>query len=364
MFDAIKNYILQNWALLLVLPAFVIMLKTSVFFDKVAVRRTYILIGSVFALSIIVFVEFYLESLGEYVLPRTILMAIRYSATPFILAHIMFTLVKRESFLVYTPAAILAIIDIVSIFTGIVFRIKDDGTFIRGPLGYPPFIVAGLYEVLLFVLLILRSNKRLMEIVPIIFLSFAFAAGSAFPFIFGKAFSQIFCTTIALSLFAYYIFSILQMTKKDPLTGLLNRQAYYSDVANDPKDIKGIVSLDMNGLKAINDTEGHAAGDEALLTLGLCFLRASRRNQSVYRIGGDEFLIVCRKNTKEQIAQLVERVLKYVQETKFNCSAGYSYCGDGSMPINDLLKASDYMMYREKAKYYENHSKQEAGKKE
>ena len=43
------------------------------------------------------------------------------------------------------------------------------------------------------------------------------------PFVFGSAYSQIFCATIAIALFTYYVFSVLQVTRKDLMTGLLNR---------------------------------------------------------------------------------------------------------------------------------------------
>ena len=48
----------------------------------------------------------------------------------------------------------------------------------------------------------------------------------------------------------------------------------------------------MNGLKTINDTQGHAAGDKALTTIAICFLKAALPRQTVYRIGGDEFVII------------------------------------------------------------------------
>ena len=108
-----KSYILQNWILILILSAFVTILLTTAFLDKKATRRMYILIAAVFVLSIIVFI----------------------------------------------PALILLIIDIVSIFTGIVFKLSDSNELVRGPLGYLPFIVVGLY----FVLLIDKIRKSVVE---------------------------------------------------------------------------------------------------------------------------------------------------------------------------------------------------------
>ncbi len=348
-----KDYLIQNWALILILPAFAIVLKTTIFLDKKTVRRMYFLISTVFVLSVAVFTEFRLEALGVYPSLRVVLMSVRYSATPFITALIIYTLVKKQRKIVFIPAALLAVIDFISIFTGIVFSVNDDNEFKRGPLGLLPFIVSGIYFVILIYMLTKRSNKQMTEIVPIAFLGGSFASGLILPFVFGKDFSNIFCTTIAAALFVYFVFSILQLTKKDPLTGLLNRQAYYADVGYDPKSINALVSLDMNGLKTTNDTLGHAAGDEALLTLALCFLKAARRGQSVYRVGGDEFVIVCRHTSHSETIRLVERIRKYVADTKYSCSVGYVYSEDGTRPIDDLLKASDEMMYADKARYYE-----------
>ena len=347
-----KDYLLQNWPLILILLAFIISLITTVFFSKKTTIRMYILIAAVFLLSIVVFVEFYIAEMPEYKTLRIILMAIRYSATPLIIAQILYTLVKRLRWFIFIPALALVIVNFVSIFTGIVFRIDKDNVFHRGPLGLLPFIMVGLYSVLLIYLLIKRSNKRLMEIIYIAFLAFALGSGLILPFIFRGEYASIFCITIAIALFAYFQFSVLQLTKKDSLTGLLNRHAYYADVNADPKSISAIISIDMNGLKKINDTIGHSAGDEALVTLGLCFSRPLKNKQSGYRIGGDEFIIICRKSSKEEVLALIEQIRKNVAETEYSCSIGYSFNLEGDKNINELLKESDEMMYLEKEKYY------------
>ncbi len=356
-----KEFLIQNWAQILILIAFAIMLKTTVFLERRWIRRMYILIVAIFALSIIVFVEFRLEDTGGDRMWRIVLMSIRYSATPFIIAHVIYTLVKKLRWFVFIPALALAAVDIVSIFTGIVFSVDESYEFHRGPLGYLPFIVAGLYSVVLIVTLIRRSNKQKSEIIPIVFLACALGSGLIFPFIFGKEYAQIFCTTISVALFVYYVFSILQLTKKDSLTGLMNRQAYYADTAYEPKEISAIVSIDMNGLKKTNDTQGHAAGDEALVTLALCFHRALKRKQVAYRVGGDEFIIVCRQTSHNEVVQLVERIKKNVSETKYSCSIGYSYDANSEKDVETLLKESDEKMYAEKAAYYlESKNKTEA----
>lgn len=350
----IKDFILQNWSLILILMAFAVLLKTTVFLDAKTIRRMYVLIAAVFGLSVIVFAEFYMDDLGILKNLRVVLMAIRYSATPVIISLILYALLKRARWYVFIPAMALTLINVISIFTGIVFSISDTNTLQRGPLGYLPFIAVGLYSVFLVCVLFKQSNKQSTEIVPIVFLCFAFVSGLIFPFILGKDYSQIFCTTIVIALFVYYVFLIIQLTKKDPLTGLLNRQAYYASVNDNPKDITALLSIDMNGLKAINDTGGHAAGDLALETLAICFVRAVKAKQTIYRVGGDEFVIVCRRSSKDEIKQLVERIQKNVAKTEYSCAIGYSYCPGGAIAIDEMLKESDEMMYKHKANYYQN----------
>lgn len=355
--DAIKEYFFQNWILILILGAFVVVLLVMPFSSRKTTVRYLWLLVSIFLLSIVVFAEFYLQSLAQNDTARLILMAIRYSATPFVLAMVIMVLVKRQKYFVFIPAALLLIVDIVSIFTGIVFGLNEAHELVRGPVGFLPYVVSGLYMAFLIILLVLRSNKRMIEIVPIVFLSVALTSGVVFPFIFGSKFAQIFCTIIAVSLFIYYVFSILELAKKDALTGLLNREAYYTETRRDYKDITSIVSLDMNGLKKINDTYGHAAGDEALITLGLCFAKAAKARQSVYRMGGDEFVIVCRKTSEEETIALVRRIQQRVAETKYSCSIGYSYHVEGTFKLEDLLRESDEKMYSDKADYYKDKQK-------
>lgn len=355
--DLLKAFILQNWSLFLVLLAFVIMLKITVFLDQKVIRRMYILIALIFVLSISVFVEFHLESKAIYPNIRIVLIAFRYSATPVIIAQIIYTLVIKLHWSIFIPSLLLIFIDFLSIKTGTVFSITEDGTFKRGPLGYFPFIVAGIYCMQLIYYLIKRSTKQITEIIPIVFLAFAFLGGLIFPFIFGKAYAQIFCPTIGISMYVYYVFSILALTKKDAMTHLLNRQAYYNDITNNPQEISSVINLDMNGLKVINDTYGHAAGDKAIKTLAECISINIKSRQLPYRIGGDEFAIICRRTSPEETREIVEKISELVEDSDISCSIGYSIREDSNMSLDTMLSKADEMMYAEKAKYYQTHNR-------
>ena len=309
----LKEYLLQNWALVLVLMAFTIMLMITVFLRKKTIRRLYILIIFVFLLSICVFFEFLLLERKELLGLVKVFVAIRYSATPVIIALILYASINKKYWYVLVPVGILMVIDIISIFTGIVFNIDENGHLTRGILGYLPYVVVGCYSALLIYVLIKKSNKQIIEIIPIVFLAFCLFTGLVFPLIFGKDYSKIFCTTLGIAIFVYYVFLILGLTKKDPLTGLLNRQAYYSTIHNS-SDITAIVSIDMNGLKKINDTQGHLAGDEAISTVASCLMQAITFRQSAYRIGGDEFIIICKKTKEEELMKLISLTKRYLKQ--------------------------------------------------
>jgi len=348
----VLDYILQNWPLILILAAMAISFKLTVFLDRKTIRRYYVLVAEIFLLSIAVFVEFKLVGVSESQDLRSVLMAVRYSATPIIIAQIIYTLVRQLRWFVFVPAILLAGVNVASIFTGIVFSIDGDGALVRGPLGLMPFIAVALYGVFLVIVLYRQSNKRIEEIVPIAFMLLSLSTSLALPFLLGPSYSGIFCANIAIAVFTYFMFSILQLTKKDALTGLLNRQAYYADTQKKHSDVTALISIDMNGLKQLNDTKGHDAGDEALSTLATCFQKALTHKQTAYRIGGDEFVILCKRTKRTELKQLIQRIRENVAVTEYSCSIGYGFSPGNRKPIDVLLKESDERMYAEKSRYY------------
>ncbi|QUC66145.1 GGDEF domain-containing protein [Aristaeella hokkaidonensis] len=349
----LRDYLVQNWALILVSLAFLISLRTTAFLDKSFARRMFLLIFEVLILSIIVFIEFEQKDLGIIWKGRPYLIFIRYSAGSLLEAQVLYSLVKKYPRIIFIPAIITAVICFISIYTGIITRVLPDGSIQNGPLRLLPFIVPGIYGCFIVYFLYKRTNKQINDLFPVAFFSLALGSMVILPFFIRQAYSQIFCKTISIALFAYYLFSIQNLTRIDSLTGVLNRQACYAELETDPEGITALVSIDMNGLKEINDTHGHAAGDEALTTLALCFTQAAKAHQSVYRIGGDEFLVICRQGSPEEVLQLVERIRKNVAATKYSCSIGYSCAGESRKSVSEMMKESDEMMYAEKARHYQ-----------
>ena len=100
----------------------------------------------------------------------------------------------------------------------------------------------------------------------------------------------------------------------DPLTGLLNRRALDRDLAQAiavserHAEALSVVMIDVEGLKAVNDRLGHAAGDELLQEVSANVTRALRVGDNAYRTGGDEFVLVLPGLVADDVASVMERV--------------------------------------------------------
>jgi len=94
-----------------------------------------------------------------------------------------------------------------------------------------------------------------------------------------------------------YIEKLANLSERDPLTNVLNRQGFWTRIKrllmySDPDKRIGIIYLDIDNLKEINDKYGHSAGDKAIMNVSETILLSLRQRDMVMRIGGDEFVIV------------------------------------------------------------------------
>lgn len=348
------EYLSINWPLLLVVIVIIVVVNTTVLFTK---RSLYCLLIStlfILSLSIVDYIESYLANLETFSIWRSILTAAKYSLLPFVLSFIGYSRYKtswKSILLVHGPAIVFAIICFISIPTGIVFGFDADAnTFIRGPLGYFPFIVPFLYLGFTFYLEVRGGKRGLDDLLPIISIAFFASLAVILALFLDYIFERWVYTTIAVGVLMYCVFQLQQISKHDALTGLLNRQTYYHDVSKYVNGIKCIISIDMNGLKIINDTEGHEAGDKALINIAKALLKATSTKEKVYRMGGDEFIVLSKRN-KEDVEILIDRIRLEMKENKCNVSIGYAYRVTG-MKYGEAFKVADEMMYIEKNKYY------------
>ncbi len=109
----------------------------------------------------------------------------------------------------------------------------------------------------------------------------------------------------------------------DGLTGLLNRRALENDLQKELSKVKryhyplSLIMCDIDHFKRINDTYGHGIGDKVLRNLALIWKKSVRETDSVYRYGGEEFMIIAPHTSKEDSFKLAERLRKKVSTYKF-----------------------------------------------
>lgn len=171
-------------------------------------------------------------------------------------------------------------------------------------------------------------------------------------------------SVIAVKLFRYVSNpSLHNMSNTDFLTGVQNRNSFELSLGNlentQEKRHMALLSADMDRLKHINDTYGHAAGDE-YIKLGCRVIQAVIPGKGIlYRIGGDEFAVLMRNTSEEEARALTARIQEVLKEEnekdkgdiadEKSMSVGYAvFDPERDTSLYDTLKRADAMMYAQK----------------
>ena len=142
------------------------------------------------------------------------------------------------------------------------------------------------------------------------------------------------------------------MSYKDALTGFGNRFAmnrYISQI--DHKKSMGVVYCDITGLKHVNDTMGHKAGDQLILRARDCLSKAFG-DYGVFRIGGDELLALCSQIEQDVLEERIRLLKKLMEENTVNMAVGMIWQDEATTELDILLQESEKRMYADKAEYY------------
>ena len=153
-----------------------------------------------------------------------------------------------------------------------------------------------------------------------------------------------------------------QLARTDALTGVCNRlvlEERFKEaqirVNRSPKML-GILLLDLDKFKEVNDTEGHHVGDAFLIETAKRLVQEVRQSDVVIRLGGDEFCILAEGLTEDGVTILIQR-LRMSLESSFifedknyliHCSIGYTLALSGTETLETLMKQADQSMYEEK----------------
>lgn len=158
-------------------------------------------------------------------------------------------------------------------------------------------------------------------------------------------------TVIAAEIFGRIKERMEHLLRTDPLTGALNRRGITEvldrEIVRSARRSQSIsvIAVDLDGLRAVNNTHGHRAGDELLESVTDHWARQMRRRDALGRTGGDEFLIVLPSTTKEQAETIVDRL---AAGSPGSWSAGVAQAKPGDS-VFTMLERADQRMYAVKA---------------
>ncbi|MEO6943148.1 MAG: diguanylate cyclase [Lacisediminihabitans sp.] len=152
---------------------------------------------------------------------------------------------------------------------------------------------------------------------------------------------------------------LADLALRDPLTGLPNRRLFMDRLEHGlARRARGenfaVLFIDLDGFKVINDTRGHAAGDDVLVRVAAFLSRAARSGDTVARLGGDEFVVLCEHADLGEAQDIAERMLAAIREGgedgvrwQLTASIGVATV-DSELTASQTLTRADSAMYRAK----------------
>jgi diguanylate cyclase (GGDEF)-like protein len=262
------------------------------------------------------------------------------------------------------PAVINAILALSTPWTHALFYISAENQYSRGTLFVPCFMISAFYAAVF--IYEVHMNFRGIDHQERIYLSMIFLVASASVFL-QMFVPKIQCMwpSISLGLLLYYTFIIEFNSGYDALTNVYNRNSFEEwSQKTTSMDSYTMIVADINGLKRTNDTYGHDAGDELIIEVAMLLSASFACAGKIYRIGGDEFCIVCQGSSGELIAVCIQKMKSKLEKAANRDSSHIplqlsygivNYSGSGDKSAEDVFKEADQTMYEMKDKYYQKH---------
>ena len=365
--ETLKEYFIHNFFLVcLVISTIVMVLRSYRAKRGITVLMPVLVVSSVFLLSIIYAIEQFAAKHEDLLFLATLCCALGFIIRPFVLYFFIRISIDFEDkkWINYTILSLMGasgIVYLLSLFTFapglthvIFYYTMVDGviTVIRGPLFYCSHVIVGVMMAFFIVYSIyhLQGRRKLDAIASLICAAFVGVAVILETLLIAD---NLLNTTVAIACLFYVVHLYQQALIHDPLTNLLDRKAYYSDIEKVENKITGVIVIDMNSLKELNDAEGHEAGDKALSTIASSILKTmDNRYMYAYRMGGDEFILISTSKKEGSIKKEAEKIQEALSVTPYSVSLGYAAKGDMTMPYKQFLEEADMMMYKNKEDYY------------
>ena len=150
-----------------------------------------------------------------------------------------------------------------------------------------------------------------------------------------------------------HLAEVARLSRTDHLTGTLNRRGFEEELLKRLARFYrygtrlGLVLIDLDGFKRINDERGHVAGDALLKAVSAALVSAVRGTDAVARVGGDEFAVLLEQSDGVTAPLVAERVLEAI-EGHIPASAGWACCPGDTDGADGLYRCADARLYERK----------------
>ncbi len=271
---------------------------------------------------------------------------------------------KTFTALMSIPLAINFVIYLLPLFIGVpgissvvfYYKLLENGTaeFVRGSfLNFSSHFICFLYIFALVYVSTLRFHGKYRRDGLVIVLCVIFIVVTVMTEMLANRYDllNIVCE---ICLMINFLFIISVNASRDPLTNLYDRRTYYEDLSRYESIINGVIQIDMNELKYLNDNFGHEAGDIALKTIADIFEESiNKATMCTYRLSGDEFLVLMFQGSKEDLENTAHTMKKKLSETKYSAAIGYLYYEKSdNLTYDQAMKKAEEYMYAEKEEFY------------
>jgi diguanylate cyclase (GGDEF)-like protein len=289
----------------------------------------------------------------ELMIPNRIVHILKFSLSPLIPFILYFFNTKKERIITYIlaiPFLFNALMCIISYQTGWIFFIDAQNQHIQGKLFLLP-LITGMFYYLLMVMSITKSDVEYeLEDKKVLIPIFSIPILAVLIQRFFESLAIIW-SSISLSLLLFYIFLRELQFKYDVQTGIRNRSAFEKEMEQYLKGDKSaaIVVIDINNLKRINDECGHKEGDEMICQAAGAIRDSFRGIGKAFRIGGDEFCVICRDVSKRTVDRALNKLdnllISIRQKSNVNIVLAYGYAfytKDKSKDIYAIFSQADH----------------------
>lgn len=311
--------------------------------------KTIQLIMTIFCILLFAIFNLLIVSVPMSILLKTLLYSFEFVNINLIIYSFFMILqekkLPRKTFVLsIIPFLIATFIDLSAFFNPYVFTISN--RLIIHVLGYTSITIDLIYVIISIFQVFLEKEKNSKEkYYMVILLSINTIVSMLLCLIFDIY--HLFTIGMLINISIYMTYFVSCNNSKDLLTGAWIRKKFYKDYRLYKKSVTYLMFFDLNNLKYLNDHFGHHEGDLALKTICNIINNNIPSKTYLYRVGGDEFVVLCRKVNEEQVKDIVSKIQEDFKTTNYSAAVGYVKA-DQNIPVEKLLQVADKEMYKDK----------------